>query len=144
MLFMLFNGFLHTGTRCFDESAVRSIDLWKTDGQAQIALGEDGEKILLDEDESRIVRDWASASLQAAIVYSQGHLISMRCGLREETLRAEKLNRASTRSKSRKRAVTKRLPAQVSKDTRLVDIGAWKASAQETPAIVEECPQIAA
>src|SRR5581483_1942909 len=117
---MLFNGFLHTGTRCFAHSSIVSIDLWKTEQQAQLTLDEIG-KVMLDEDESRIIRDWAAGSMEAAITDAQGERLAVRCALQGQIDIAQKLNRAASRK-------AKRQPAQQAKAVNVVDIDVWKAA----------------
>lgn len=102
---MIFNGMLMTGTRMF--SYVESIELWKTDENVQLTMGE-GAKVLLDEDESRVVRRWAELNMQAAVTDAQLDVMRLRCDLQDEMNRAEKLNR-----KAKRKAPAKRLPAKV-------------------------------
>ena len=125
---MQFNGFLHTGTRLFAESAVQSIDLWKTDSQAELLLSDynNNRNVLLDEGETRVIRDWAAASMQSAIVSSQGYLLEMRCDLQEQLIRARKLNRAASRARKQ--------PAKVAKAASVVDINVWRRAAEQ-PAV---------
>ena len=125
---MLFNGYIHTGRRCFAESAVQSMDLWATDSQAELLLSDynNNRKVLLDEDESRVIRDWAAASMQSAIVSSQGYLLEMRCDLQEQLIRARKLNRAASRARKQ--------PAKVAKAASVVDINVWRRAAEQ-PAV---------
>ena len=125
---MLFNGYIHTGRRCFAESAVQSMDLWATDSQAELLLSDynNNRKVLLDEDESRVIRDWAAAAMQCAIVSSQGYLLEMRCDLQEQLIRARKLNRAASRARKQ--------PAKVAKAASVVDINVWRRAAEQ-PAV---------
>ena len=125
---MQFNGFLNTGTRLFAESAVQSIDLWNTDSQAELLLSDynNNRKVLLDEGETRVIRDWAAASMQSAIVSSQGYLLEMRCDLQEQLIRARKLNRAASRARTQ--------PAKVAHGAGVVDINVWRRAAEQ-PAV---------
>ena len=129
---MLFNGYIHTGRRCFAESAVQSMDLWATDSQAELLLSDynNNRKVLLDEDESRVIRDWAAAAMQCAIVSSQGYLLEMRCDLQEQLIKAAKLNSAASRAASRAR----KQPAKVAHGAGVVDINVWRRAAEQ-PAV---------
>src|ERR1035441_9233170 len=129
---MQFNGFLNTGTRLFAESAVQSIDLWNTDSQAELLLSDynNNRKVLLDEGETRVIRDWAAASMQSAIVSSQGYLLEMRCDLQEQLIRARKLNRGASRAASRAR----KEPATLAKAGAVVDIDVFTRREQQ-PAV---------
>ena len=121
---MLFYGYLHTGRRCFAESCIKSIDLWATDLQTRLSLADDS-AVLLDEDESRVIRDWAVIAMQSAIVDSQEFLIERRCDLREQLTRATKMNRAASR---RYRAGEKAAAAAqlASAAGQVVDTEVWK------------------
>ena len=125
---MLFNGYLLSGTRCWNMEAVLAIDLWSTDDKAEITLSDENvnRKVLLDPDESRVIRDWAAASMQSAIVSSQGYLLEMRCDLQEQLIRARKLNRAASRARKQ--------PAKVAKAASVVDINVWRRAAEQ-PAV---------
>jgi hypothetical protein len=110
--------------------AVLAIDLWSTDDKAEITLSDENvnRKVLLDPDESRVIRDWAAASMQSAIVSSQGYLLEMRCDLQEQLIRAAKLNRAASRARKQ--------PAKVAKAASVVDINVWRAArTAEQPAV---------
>jgi pantothenate kinase len=100
---MIFDSFIWTGTRGIRHSEVLSVDLWKTDQQAEILLIE-GARLLLDEDESRMVREWAQMATQAAIASSQADLVETRCDLQEQLARARRLNRAHRRRRARRPA----------------------------------------
>jgi hypothetical protein len=104
------------------------MDLWATDSQAELLLSDynNNRKVLLDEDESRVIRDWAAASMQSAIVSSQGYLLEMRCDLQEQLIRARKLNRAASRARKQ--------PAKVAKAASVVDINVWRRAAEQ-PAV---------
>ena len=119
---MLFYGYLHTGRRCFAESCIKSIDLWATDLQTRLSLADDS-AVLLDEDESRVIRDWAVIAMQSAIVDSQEFLIERRCDLREQLTRATKMNRAA----SRRTGPGRKQPAQLASTAgQVVDTEVWK------------------
>lgn len=140
---MLFNGYLLSGTRCWKIEAVLAIDLWSTQDQAEITLSDDNagvKRILLDEDESRVIRDWAATSMQSAIVGSQGELLAMRCGLQEEIIRAAKLNRAASRA----RTTARKQPAKVARVGAVVDIDVFKAARREQQPAVEPSLALAA
>jgi|ERR1035441_6857182 hypothetical protein len=126
---MLFNEFLHTGTRLIDQSAILRIDLWHTDANVQLTLAEQG-KLLLDADESRIIRDWAAKSMEAAIMASQWDLLAARVGMQEQLLEAAKLNRRASRAASRAR----KQPAKVAHGAGVVDINVWRRAAEQ-PAV---------
>ena len=100
---MLFNEFLHTGTRLIDQSSILRIDLWHTDANVQLTLAEQG-KLLLDPDESRVIRDWAAQSMESAIMASQWDMLEARLSLQEQRLKAEPraypIDRKSTRLNS--------------------------------------------
>jgi hypothetical protein len=129
---MQFDGYLFSGTRCWNMEAVLAIDLWSTEDQAEITLSDENanRKVLLDPDESRVIRDWAAAVMQCGIVSSQGCLLEMRCDLQEQLIRARKLNRAASRAASRAR----KQPAKVAKAASVVDINVWRRAAEQ-PAV---------
>lgn len=97
-------GFLHTTTRCF--ANVQCIELFYTDSQASIQLADSDQRILLDEDETRIIRRWAELALQATIADNEDLVVRRRCELLEQQQRAHKLNRQHRR-KSRPPAIRK-------------------------------------
>ena len=139
---MLFNGYLLSGTRCWNMEAVLAIDLWSTDDQAEITLSDENvnRKVLLDPDESRVIRDWAAASMQSAILCSQRDLLAMRAGLQQDLLDAAKVGRAASRAASRAR----KQPAKVAKAGAVVDIDVFKAARREQQPAVEPSLALAA
>src|ERR1039458_9297875 len=116
----MFNGYLMTGRRCFAESSVQHIDLWASDSQAEILLSDYNgtRRVLLDEGETEVIRRWADAGMQSAIVASQGELLVQRCALQTALLDAAKLNRAASRAAARAR----KQPAKVAHGAGVVDI----------------------
>lgn len=124
---MFFNDFLHTGRRCFDGASILTIDLWRTDQQAELTLCDGQGKILLDEDESRLLRSWAERSTEAAGLASQVDLLEMRLRFQQDLLDAAKLNRAASRAASRAR----KQPAKVASAANVVDLNVWKAAQRE-------------
>ena len=135
---MLFNGYLLSGTRCWNMEAVLAIDLWSTDDQAEITLSDENvnRKVLLDPDESRVIRDWAAASMQSAILCSQRDLLAMRAGLQQDLLDAAKVGRAASRARKQ--------PAKVAKAGAVVDIDVFKAARREQQPAVEPSLALAA
>lgn len=93
-MFHNLDGLFHTGTRVF--AGISRIDLWHTESQALLYLDGGDRRVVLAEDESRIVRHWAELSLQAATNDCQDMAIRRRCDLLEQRRRAEKLNRKKT------------------------------------------------
>jgi len=81
-----------TGTRVF--RGVARIDLWFNDSQVAFYL-EDGDSrpVLLDEEESRLIRRWAELALQATVEDNNCFLLHRRCDRLEQQRRARKLNR---------------------------------------------------
>ena len=129
---MLFYGYLHTGRRCFAESCIESIDLWATDLQTKLSLA-DGTTIALDEDESRVIRDWAATAMQTAIVDNQEYLLERRCDLQAQLTRAAKVNRAASRARTK----AARKPAQVAIAGQSVDTEVWKVGQADWRAAAE-------
>jgi hypothetical protein len=134
---MLLNGFLHTGTRLISWNDTRTIDLWKTDANVEITLDE-GKRIVLDEDESQVLRKWAELSMQTAVLDAQYDLVRKRCELQDMVVVAANLNRKSARAA---RTPGKKKPAKVAKiaqaSANVVDIDAWKASRRSEASAIE-------
>lgn len=123
------NGFLMTGTRIFCAREISRMDLWHTDDNVQITLDQDqsGQRIVLDEDESRMVRRWAELEMQASMAHAQSVVVDCRCDLQEHLNRAQKLNKAASKARRTPQAV--------------VDINVWKSSRE---AVADPCNQPAA
>ncbi len=132
---MLFNGFLHTGTRMICWNDTQTIDLWKTDTNVEIILSE-GKRILLDEDESLFLRRWAELSTQTAVVDAQHDLLRKRCELQEMTVYAAKLNRQASRTRT---PAAKKPTKAAQPPAGMVDINVWKAARRAAPSLAETC-----
>lgn len=86
------SGFLTTGIRIFAASAIDHIDLFHSPDQAVLYLDGD-RRVLLDETETEIVRQWAELELETATKDTEESLIRRRCDVIEMKQRAQKLNR---------------------------------------------------
>jgi hypothetical protein len=93
-------GFLSTGTRLFAVPQIISqIDLWHSPTQALLRMEAD-RRVLLDETETEIVRQWAAMEMECAAKDSEDSLLRRRCDLVELKQRAAKLNRKKTRGRA--------------------------------------------
>ncbi len=86
---------LSTGTRLFAVQLISQIDLWHSPNQAMLHMADD-QRVLLDEAETEIVRQWAAMEMECATKDSEDSLLRRRCDLVEIKQRAAKLNRKTT------------------------------------------------
>jgi hypothetical protein len=92
-------GFLSTGTRLFAVPQISQIDLWHSPTQALLLMEAD-RRVLLDETETEIVRQWAAMEMECTAKDSEDSLLRRRCDLVELKQRAAKLNRKKTRGRA--------------------------------------------
>jgi len=103
-MYSTIDNWLFTGTHAYRD--VARIDFYHTDEEACLYLEYGDRKVVLDPEESRLVRRWNEIALQAAVADNEDFLLRRRCDVLEQQRRAEKMNRAPKRKSRTARTTT--------------------------------------